>query len=298
MTVFIQQICLGGAADDGSQRIEDIDEQEREDNDDEVKEVRGDETEVELQERGCHGSRHGYDRGRKQRIEACVRIRNVETGELADDAQDPGDQDTEQHVALDALDQHIRGNERADQSQNDSDTFIGECSGSDRTAEREQTDQGGAADDDMRVLHADEGDEETDADGNGDFQSGRDGIEDRFTDVGQRKDDEDQTFHQDRCQSDLPGITHTAADGVCEVRIQTHTGGQSERQIGEQSHAQTCDRGCNGSRCEDGALVHTGSAQDVRVDGQNVDHRHERCQTGDDLSSGIGVVLFQLEQFF
>ena len=65
-----------------------------------------------------------------------------------------------------------------------------------------------AADDDLRVLQADEGDEQADAHADGLFQVEGDGVEDSLPDIEQGQKDEDQPLCQDGCQSHLPGIAH------------------------------------------------------------------------------------------
>ena len=114
---------------------------------------------------------------------------------------------------------------------------------------------------DAGILQPDEGDEQPDTNGYRCLQRIRDHVEDRFPDIHQRKNDEDDTFHEDGCQSGLPAVPHPDNDGIGKESIQPHTGGEDEGQVGDKAHQEGCDGGSQRSRCEDRARVHSGSAQ-------------------------------------
>ena len=156
-------------------------------------------------------------------------------------------------------------------------------------------------DDDAGVLHADEGNEQTDSGGNAVLQVGRDAVDDGFTSLEEGKDDEDDTFHQNCGQCDGESICFSAkltqADCVCEVCIQTKTCGKGDRVVCQECHDEC---GKCGSKCscnKDTASIHD-STQNVGVDGQNISHRQECGETGNDLRADSRAVLFELEQFF
>ena len=94
----------------------------------------------------------------------------------------------------------------------------------------------------MRILHADECDEQTDTDRYRDFDGSRDHVEDRFTHIEDRQENENNTLCEYRSQSDLPGIAHDLADCEGKIRVESHTGRQNERQIGDQTHHDGCQR--------------------------------------------------------
>ena len=82
------------------------------------------------------------------------------------------------------------------------------------------------------------------------------GIEDRLTDIGQRQDDEDDTFDEDRCQSSLPGIAHLNNDCVGKIGIQTHTGCKNEGVVCKSCHQKCGYAGSQCSCCENSTAVH------------------------------------------
>ena len=150
----------------------------------------------------------------------------------------------------------------------------------------------------MRVLQTDECDEEADTDGYGDLEGCRDRVEDRFSDVGKGEDDEDQTFHEDSCQSHLPGITHSQDYGVSEVSVKTHTCGEHERKVCKKCHQERGDCRSQCRRCKDRTCVHAGCAQDAGIYSQDVSHCHEGSKTCCQLCFDISAVLLQFEKLF
>ena len=64
LAILVEHVCLGSTADDGSDSIEDIDEQEGNHNSEEVQEMAADKAEVKLHERAGHGSRSRENRSR------------------------------------------------------------------------------------------------------------------------------------------------------------------------------------------------------------------------------------------
>ena len=159
--------------------------------------------------------------------------------------------------------------------------------------------QGGiAVDDELGVLQADERDKQADADTDGGFQRHGDGVEDGLTHIGQGEDDKDDALHKDGQQGHLPAVAHGQHNGVGKVGVQAHAGGQRERVVGHQRHAHGADKRCQRGGDQHGFGIHTGRRQNVRVDRQDVGHRHKGRDTGHDFGFDIRVVLFQVEEFF
>ena len=99
MPLRIQHVGLGCHADEGSQGIKHIYEQEREHD---YQEIQGSHTaEVHLHEGRCQ-ARNGNSVGeiRKQAVESGLRIDLVQSGQLAYNTKCPGDQDAPENVAL------------------------------------------------------------------------------------------------------------------------------------------------------------------------------------------------------
>ena len=188
-----------------------------------------------------------------RRIAPLIGIRNIEADELADDAEYPCGDDAEQDRALDIAEHQDRGDQDAEDGKKNGDAFGIECAVRNGSLKGKYRNQCCAVHNDVRVLQTDECDEEADTDGYGDLEGCRDRVEDRFSDVGQGEDDEDQTFHEDSCQSHLPGITHSQDYGVSEVSVKTHTCGEHERKVCKKCHQErgNCRSQCR--RCKDRA---------------------------------------------
>ena len=160
-------------------------------------------------------------------------------------------------------------------------------------------DEGGiAVDDELGVLQADECHEQADADADSALQRHGDGVEDGLTHVGQAQNDEDDALHKDGHQGQLPAVAHGQDNGVGEVGVQAHAGGQRERVVGQQSHQGRTDERCQRGGDQDGVGVHAGSGQDAGVDRKDVGHRHKGGDTCHELGLYIGVVLFQVKDVF
>ena len=296
LALFVEELSFGSAADQGSQCIEHVDEQECEHNDYEVHAQNV--GEVQLEECGCNGSGHGNDSGRNDAVEACLGIGNIDAGDLADNAENPGCDDAQKDAALDIAEHQDRGDQDADDCEKDGDSFIVEGAVFKGSAEREYGYQGSTVHNDVGVLQSDECDEKTDTNGNCDLEGRGNRVEDGLTNIGQRENNEDQTFHEDGGQCHLPGITHSEYDGVCEVRVQSHTCGEYEGQIRKERHQEGGNGRCQSGRGENRAGVHSGCTQNAGVNGQNIGHCHEGSKAGCQLLLDIRAVLLQFEKLF
>ena len=127
------------------------------------------------------------------------------------------------------------------------------------------------------------------------LQVGGNSIEDCFTDVGNRQDDEDDTFNKNGCQCLLPAVAHAQNDSVSKVGVQTHCGSQRKGMVGKYCHQDGANRGSDCSCSEDCAAVHAGSGKDAGVNCQDVSHGHKHGDTGHNLGLHIGVAFFQMK---
>lgn len=181
LAVLVQHICFGSASDQGSQCVKKVNKQESRYN---GEEVQTDQIgEVQLHESRCQRGRCRENTAGDQAVETRFGIRNIQAAELAEDTQDPCDNNTDQDIAGYLFDDKPGADDHSDQCQQDRDTFILECAGFDGITERENCDQGRAVDDDMGVLQAYEADEETDTDCYAHLQGRRNRIEDSLTDI-------------------------------------------------------------------------------------------------------------------
>lgn len=137
--------------------------------------------------------------------------------------------------------------------------------------------RGGVRRGDAGVLQADERDEQADARGDAVFQVLGDAVDQRLTELERGKNDEDNAFHQDGGEGDLPGIglvrQLAQADGVGKIGVQAHAGSQRDGIVGQKGHHDGGHRRRKGSRHKDALAVHARVAQHAGVHGQDVRHR-------------------------
>ena len=228
-------------------------------------------------------------------VHARIRIGHIDAGDLAEDAQHPGDQDAVQDAALHTLHQQDGGDGHADEGQDGTHAHAVEglafevLVGDQRRV---------AVHDQLGVLQADKGHEQADAHADRALQGHGDGVEDALTHIGQGQHDEDDALHKHGHQGQLPAVAHGQHDRVGEVGVQAHAGGQSKRVVGQQSHQCGADEGCQCGGDQHSLRVHAGSRQDVGVDRKDVGHSHEGGNTCHDLGLCIGVVFPQMKDIF
>ena len=218
--------------------------------------------------------------------------------QLTDDSENPGDQDAPENTSLDIFCQKNSGHQNTDQGQQYGDSLRGEGSFCYRRFEGKDAYQCGIiSNNDLGILQSDECDKKTDTYGYCVFQVHRNGVEDRFTYIGKRKQDKNDTFCKDCCKCLLPGVSHTENYCVGKVCVQSHTRSKNKwivRQKRHQTGGNECGQ-CGGG--EDRAAVHAGSRQDVWIDGQNISHCHKGSDSCHNLSFDICVIFFQVENF-
>src|SRR5918995_898673 len=133
----------------------------------------------------------------------------------------------------------------------------------------------------------------------------RDCGEDRGPEAGQHQDQDDQAF--DHHQSHRVGPRHPAGDRKRDEGVQTQSGGQRERIVGERPHGDRHDTGDQGGGgCDQGQVGRATAAEEVtlgvrlrpddqRVEHDDVGHREERDQPAPDLAAGGRAALADLE---
>ena len=297
LAVFIQHIGLGSHTDQGAQRIEQVHKQEGEHDGEEVQDADTGKVGLEhLAEGLAQGGEIKADKaGGDDTVHPGVCVGNVDAGQLAEDAQHPGDQDAVQDAALDLLYQQDGGDHDTQQGKDRAHAHAGEG----LALEVLVGDQGGVAvDDQLGVLQADESYEQADAHADRALQGHGNGVEDALTHIGHGQHDEDDAFHKDGHQSQLPAVAHGQDDRVGEVGVQAHAGGQRERVVGQQSHQGRAHKGCQCGGDQHSLRVHAGSRQDVGVDRKDVGHGHEGGDACHDLGLCIGVVFLQMKDVF
>ncbi len=117
----------------------------------------------------------------------------------------------------------------------------------------------GIANHEAGVAKADEGDEQADAAGDGGVKLVRDGAENHLPDAGGGERKKDDAGEKDCAQGCLPGDVHLEADGVSEVGVEAHAGGERDGIAGDDAHEDGAECGGEAGGCGDGGQGHAGS---------------------------------------
>jgi len=134
-------------------------------------------------------------------------------------------------------------------------------------------------------TETDDGKEHTDTGARCNLQVLGDGVDHLGSpaDLGQRDDDEDDTFNQHSGEGDFPRNAHAEHDGEGEVGVEPHPRCQGEGEVSPQAHDHTANKGSDGSG-EEGVVVRNACCTEVvqhrRVHNQDVRHRQEGRQSG------------------
>ena len=297
LAVLVQHVGLGGNTDQGAQRIEQVNEQEGEHDGEEVQDANAGEIGLEHLTKGLaqRGEVKADEGSGNDGVHACVGVGNIDAGDLAEDAQHPGDKDAVQDAALDLLYQQDGSDHDTQQGKDRAHAHAGEG----LALEVLVGNEGGiAVDDQLCVLQTDESNEQADAHADGALQGHGNGVEDALTDIGEGQHDEDDALHKDGHQGQLPAVTHGENDRVGEVGVQAHAGCQCKRIVGKQSHKRSSNKGCQRGGNQNSLGIHARGGQDIGVDRKDVGHGHEGGDTSHDLGLGIGVVFFQMKDVF
>lgn len=295
--ILIQHIRLGGNADEGAQGVEQVHKEEGEHHGEEIQHVQSGEVHLEhLAEGLAQGGEVKADEGSgNDGVHTGLGVGDVHTAQFAEDAQHPGDHDAVEDGPLDLLDQHDGDDQHTDQGQDGAHTHAVEGFALKALVGQQS---GVTVDDELGVLQAHKSDKQADAHADSGFEGGGDGVEERLPDVGQGQDDEDDAFRKDGHQGHLPGVAHFQDDGVGEVGIQAHAGGQRKGIVGQQCHQRRANESRQRSGNEDRVGIHTGSGQDAGVDRKDIRHGHEGGDTCHDLCFDVGMIFPQFENFF
>ena len=149
---------------------------------------------------------------------------------------------------------------------------------------------GGAGDDDAGVAEPDEGDVETDAPADCGVELVGDGGNETLADAGEGEREEDDSGEEHGSEGGLPGDVHAFDDGVGEVGVETHAGCEGEWVVGGRSHEYAAEGRAEAGGGGDGGEGHSSFREDSRVNEDDVGHRDEGGESGEDLGAPVGVV--------
>ena len=147
-------------------------------------------------------------------------------------------------------------------------------------------------------MEADEGDEEADAPSDSGVELVRDGGEQTLADSGEGEGEEYDAGEEDGSQGGLPGDAHLEDDGVGEVGVEAHAGGQGKGVVGDGSHEDAAEGCAETGGGGDGSDRHSSLREDGGVHEDDVGHRDEGGEAGEDLGAPVGVQVSKSEVGF
>ncbi len=259
-----------GDADQGPCRVEDFD-QDHDEHDVNDPSVQGS-GKIELQER----------RGDRRR-------RRGNAAERTDARQNGGDRDeknSDQNRAWNSERVETRDREEAENAQKHARRR--------HVAERHVG--GRVRDDKSRALHRDERQEESDARRDRAAHGMRDACDEPPPDSGERQDQEDHARDEDGAERLLPAIAELPDDRECKEGVEPHARRHGDRPVGPEAHDGRTDRRGKAGRDEDGVAVHPRAGKNLRIDEDDVSHRDEGRDAGNDFRSNVRLQFSQLEE--
>lgn len=169
----------------------------------------------------------------------------------------------------------------------------------------------GSADDHFTIFQSQQGNEQSDPDGDGIFHAVADCADQQFADIQKRKDQEDETGDENHPQRQLPGgirpgfraDQHRAGRNQRDHHqdILSHAGRQRNRIVGIESHQKTAESRRQASRRQQRVERHVGAdaektaGKNRRLHTGDVGHRRKSDQSGDDLRPDGGIIFLQPE---
>jgi len=155
----------------------------------------------------------------------------------------------------------------------------------------------------LELLEADEQQKEPDARPDGAFDRFGKEPDDVLTGADDGQQDEEDPLDEDRGERRLPRNAEAEHDAEREEGVEPHPGCEPEGTVGVQRHHER--RGCRGEDRRDGDHLDDLDelvpryldrlGENERVYHDDVRHREERRDPGDDLGPEVGAVLFYVE---
>jgi hypothetical protein len=145
------------------------------------------------------------------------------------------------------------------------------------------------------ALHRDQCQEQAEAHRDGHAQRMRNAVDDMLAHFKQADDDEQAARDEHRAQRRLPRHAHAQHHGVGEVGVQAHARRHADRVVGVQAHDDGAQRRREAGSDEYRVLGHAGIAEDGGVDENDISHRQEGGDPGNDFGTNSGAVIGELE---
>ncbi len=199
-----------------------------------------------------------------------------------------GDQHTDQDRAADFFDFERDHEDEAEESER----------GGGVADVSEADESGRIADDEAGVAESDERDEEADAAGDGGVEFVGNRTQDHLADAGGGERKKNDAGEKHRAECGLPGDVHLEADGVSEVGVEAHAGGEGDGIARDDAHENgTESRGEAGGGGDSGKR-HARGRKNGGVDEHDVGHREKGRYAGEDLGAPVGSQMCEFKIAF
>ena len=212
---------------------------------------------------------------------------------LNDDSEDRGRDDRDQHRALHLT--HIEDHHEEQAEHEDEGRPAVE------RPRNTELDGGRAGAHDARIHEADEGDEETQAHGDGGLEGGGNRTENGLTEARENEQEDEDTFPGDDAHGLAVAEAGAEDQGEGDDRVEAETCGERQRVVRDNAHEDRHDardeRGTGGDALgRNRAVFGNGITQDRRVDDQDVRHREEGDKSTADFVTNRRAALGDLEE--
>jgi hypothetical protein len=127
------------------------------------------------------------------------------------------------------------------------------------------------------------------------FQTIGNAVDDLFADLRECEEKEKDAGEEDDAESGLPGNAASDDDGVGEVGVEGHAGGESDRIVGPDAHDEGSGGGGDACGEENAIDGHAGFREDAGIDDDDVGHGHEGGEASEKLATDGSLVFLEMK---
>ena len=154
----------------------------------------------------------------------------------------------------------------------------------------------GLRDDHACIGQANEGNEQSHPARDGGEECARYGIHDQLAHTEDGENEKCETGQEYAPQRRLPRDTHALDHREREIRVQAHSRSERQRVIGHQSHENAAKCRGEAGRCRNAGAGHAGGPKNDGIDDDDVGHREERREAGQQLGANRRAMILQIKK--
>ena len=208
-------------------------------------------------------------------------------GDAQRDSGDNGDDDADEQRA-----RHVAGSQG--NRHDDGDDADDKGGGGDVAQADERT---GASGDDAGVAQADHGDKQAQTHRDGVAQDHGDGVHDGLAQAAQDEQQDDDTLEEDNAHGHVPVAAAHGGGDARDHGVDAQTRRAGERAVGEDAHADGHDAGAQAGGAGERSRINASAREHCGVDGDDVGHRQECCQSSAKFGPDCGLALTDVKKF-